>query len=125
MMDLTVIDRCKKYIYRFYRDEYGMEIDDAKARFNKNGNYLNLINASYGPYDIQVDVDLDEHFVRYLAAGWDGTRTAIDEYYENDEQMELDLQNLSFASWYDSAIVKLSSAIGHYNSSMYEMMPIA
>lgn len=125
MTDLKTIDKCKEHIYRFYRDEYGMEIDDAKERFAKNGNYLNLINASYGPYDIQVDVDLDEHFIRYLANGWDGTRTAIDEYYENEEQMELDLQNLSFVSWYDSAIVKLRDVIGYHNGNMYEMMPIA
>lgn len=113
MMKAETIEKCKELIYRYYRNQCEMDTDKAKEQFKMEGNYLNLIDAKYGPYNICVDIDLAEGFLRYSAilSGDENSRMLIDTYYENDEEMMVDLHTLDFSTWYNSAILHLREVV--------------
>lgn len=113
MRNPETIKKCRELIAQFLHNTYAVSYDDLKAEFEEDGDFIRLIDAKMGPYDISVDVDLEEGFVRYSAIlpVDENSRMLVDSYYENEEEMLMDMETLDYMSWMDTAIIHLREVV--------------
>ena len=113
MMNPETIKKCRELIAQFLHNTYSVSYENLKTEFEEDGNFIRLIDAKMGPYDISVDVDLDEGFIRYSAIlpGDENSRMLVDSFYENEEEMLMDMGSLDYMTWMDAAIIHLREVI--------------
>ncbi len=109
MRNPEIVKKCKQLISQFIHFTEAVPYKDISEEFDEDGNFIHLIDAKMGPYDISVDVDLEEGFMRYsgILPNDENSRILIDTYYENDEEMLTDMQNLEYGTLMNAAIIHL------------------
>jgi len=116
MKNLEMINQCQDQIMIFLHNNTGLSYMDLRTYFeDREGNYRRLLESKMGPYDISVDVDLDEDFVRYSAIlpEDENSRIFVDVSYDSDDELLHDLKTRDYMSWMDSAMMHLKEAVCH------------
>ena len=116
MKNPETIKEAQDLILVFLNRNTGISYSDLRKEFEeREGTFRRLIDTKMGPYDISVDVDLDEGFVRYSAIlpEDENSRLFVDVAYESDNELLDDLRYKDYMSWLDSAIMHLKEAISN------------